>query len=86
MVWKIQGGAHGETWWNWTYQLRVQNLHMQDLKKNMLNVTLPETNIFAPENWMVGILAFYGGPAYFQGLCHVSFREGKCYIHDPKKN
>ncbi len=40
------------------------------------NSTLPETNIFAPENGcMVGRLASFWGPAYFQGR-PVSFREG----------
>ena len=38
--------------------------------------TLPQTNI-APKN---GWLEYYFpiGEAYFQGQCHVSFREGKC--------
>ena len=38
--------------------------------------TLPETNIFAPKKWMVGVLLAVWGPAYFQGrLLAVSFRE-----------
>ncbi len=30
--------------------------------------TLPETNIFAPEKWMVGVRSFPFGMAYFQVL------------------
>ena len=57
--------------------------------------TLPETNIFAPENgWLEYQFPF--GKAYFQVLCH-SFREGKwireykwillhMVIHDDKRD
>ena len=43
-------------------------------------VPLPETNIFAPEKWMVGILSRFllGSPPYFHGLC--LFQGG--YLYD----
>ena len=37
--------------------------------------TLPETNVFAPENgWLECFLVSFWDFAYFQGLCPVSFR------------
>ena len=44
--------------------LLPENLNSPSLSLN----TLPETNIFAPKNWMVGILLSYWVSAYFQGL------------------
>ena len=53
------------------------------MSMNMTN-TLPETNIFGPENgWLESYFPF--GMAYFQGRT-VSFREGNTNMSSLKKH
>ena len=44
--------------------------------------TLPETNIFAPENGWLEYDPFLWGWPIFRGGQAVSFREGMCFFHE----
>ena len=69
-------GRQGCSWISCLTDFSLSVVHMFGIDKTWKKRTLPETNIFAPENGWLEDYGFFWGPAHFQGTFAVSFREG----------